>query len=111
VRACTPHPPPLSTVFLCDGTRVAGSNPSTTPPPDRLVEQGNLLFVSLNYRLGPFAFIASSAMEHGGGMLGILDQQAAMMWVQRHIAAFGGDPHRVTLMGESAGAISVCLHL
>jgi len=50
-------------------------------------------------------------MERHGGMLGILDQQAAMRWVRDHIRSFGGDPTQVTLMGESAGAISICLHL
>ena len=100
-------------VWLHGGGFIMGSasNPSTSPPPDQLVANGQLLFVSMNYRLGAFASISSSAMGGGGGFFSILDQQLAMRWVAAHIAAFGGDPTRVTLQGESAGAISICLHL
>lgn len=65
----------------------------------------------MNYRLGPFSFLVNSDMEENGGMLGIQDQAAALRWVHEHIHAFGGDSTHVTLMGESAGAISICLHL
>src|SRR4051812_335309 len=68
--------------------------------------------VTLNYRLGPFGFLAHPALaaespHHAAGNYGILDQIAALQWVQRNIARFGGDPSRVTIFGESAGGMSV----
>ncbi|RYG56354.1 hypothetical protein EON66_03105 [archaeon] len=62
-------------------------------------------------RLGLFGFLSDPMLPNQGGMYGILDQSSALRWVQQHIAAFGGDPNRVTLMGESTGAMSICLHL
>lgn len=74
-----------------------------------------LVVVSFNYRLGRLGFFAhpslTAAKEGPVGNYGLLDQVAAMRWVQRNIAAFGGDPNRVTIMGESAGGISVMHHL
>ncbi len=71
--------------------------------------------VTLNYRLGALGFLALPALtgEGGGasGNYGLLDQQAALKWVQANIAAFGGDPGSVTIAGESAGGMSVCAHL
>jgi len=75
----------------------------------RLAEKGAVV-VTLNYRLGPFGFLAHPALatETGGsGNYGLLDQIAALEWVRRNIARFGGDPSRVTVFGESAGAMSV----
>jgi len=66
------------------------------------------VIVSTNYRLGIFGFLADSALGRNSGDYGLLDQQAAMRWVQQNIAAFGGDPHHVTIFGESGGASSVC---
>jgi para-nitrobenzyl esterase len=71
-----------------------------------------VVFVSFNYRLGRFGFFAHPALtsESTSGMLGnygYMDQIAALRWVQRNIAAFGGDPRKVTLFGESAGGGSV----
>jgi len=68
--------------------------------------------VTLNYRLGAFGFMAHPALaadspEHSSGNYGLLDQIAALQWVQRNIARFGGDPSRVTVFGESAGAMSI----
>jgi para-nitrobenzyl esterase len=69
--------------------------------------------VTINYRLGAFGFMAhpdlSKESEHGSsGNYGVLDQIAALKWVQRNIASFGGDPDNVTIFGESAGSWSVC---
>ncbi|MFC0438878.1 carboxylesterase/lipase family protein [Kutzneria buriramensis] len=71
--------------------------------------------VTINYRLGAFGFLAHPGLTAEGagqsGDYGLLDQQAALRWVQRNIAAFGGDPRQVTIGGESAGGWSVCAHL
>jgi para-nitrobenzyl esterase len=79
---------------------------------DRLATRGRLVVVSFNYRLGVFGWMPQPALpraDNGGWALE--DQRAALRWVQRNIAAFGGDPRRVTLAGESAGAFAVCAHL
>ncbi|HEY3507168.1 MAG TPA: carboxylesterase family protein [Actinocatenispora sp.] len=68
--------------------------------------------VSMNYRLGVLGFLTDDALDagsaYGSGSLGIEDQQAALRWVRRNIAGFGGDPHNVTIMGQSGGGYSVC---
>lgn len=74
-----------------------------------------LVFVSINYRVGPFGFFAHPELtkESGraaSGNYGLMDQIAALKWVQENIAAFGGDPNNVTIAGQSAGSMSVnCL--
>jgi para-nitrobenzyl esterase len=69
----------------------------------------------LNYRLGALGFLAHPALASrpGGpaGNYGLMDQQAALRWVRHNIAGFGGDPHNVTIAGESAGGLSVLAHL
>jgi para-nitrobenzyl esterase len=80
----------------------------------RLAQQGNVIVVTINYRLNVFGFLASSALSKANqvsGNYGFEDQQAALQWVQRNIASFGGDPGKVTIAGESAGAHSVADHL
>ena len=70
-----------------------------------------IVFVSFNYRLGRFGYFAhpglTAAAEGPLGNFGLMDQHAALRWVHRNIAAFGGDPARVTIVGESAGGASV----
>ncbi|CAO3457514.1 hypothetical protein [Azospirillum argentinense] len=73
-----------------------------------LAANRNVVLVTLNYRLGVLGFLAGEGLN---GNYGFLDQQAALAWVHRNIRAFGGDPGKVTLFGESAGAMSVGLHL
>jgi len=73
----------------------------------RLAARGDVVVVSVEYRLGAFGF---SYFENipGSGNAGLLDQVMALRWVQDHIKAFGGDPNNVTIFGESAGSYSVC---
>jgi para-nitrobenzyl esterase len=66
--------------------------------PDDLVTRGDVVAVTVNYRLGPFGFLA---VGPDAGNLGLADQQAALRWVRDDIAAFGGDPRNVTIMGQS----------
>jgi para-nitrobenzyl esterase len=82
----------------------------------QLASSGNVIVVSFNYRLGIFGFLAHPALNQGlarnlSGNFGLEDQQAAMQWVKRNAAAFGGDRGNVTIFGESAGGTSVCAHL
>lgn len=78
-----------------------------------LVARGDIIVVSINYRLGTLGFLAHPALGPAGdvGNYGMLDQQAALRWVHDNISAFGGDPEQVTIAGESAGGMSVCNHL
>jgi para-nitrobenzyl esterase len=79
----------------------------------RLVDRGDIVVVTINYRLGALGFLAHPALGPAGdvGNYGLADQQAAFRWVRDNIAGFGGDPGKVTIAGESAGGMSVCDHL
>ena len=84
---------------------------------ERFAQERNAIVVAPNYRLGPFGFLAHSALTledpayRSSGNYGLLDQRAALVWVRDHIAAFGGDPRNVTIVGASAGSQSVNFHL
>ena len=81
--------------------------------PAGLVRDG-VVVVTINYRLGALGFLAHPALEDrdgASGNYGLMDQQAALRWVHRDIGAFGGDPRKVTIFGESAGGLSVLSHL
>jgi para-nitrobenzyl esterase len=80
---------------------------------DQLAREGAII-VTFGYRVGPFGFLAhpgltAESAHHSSGNYGLLDQIAALKWVRRNIAAFGGDPARVTIAGQSAGATSVSI--
>ena len=71
-----------------------------------------IIGISINYRLNAFGFLSSKEVSKTGhSNFGLRDQRLALHWIQENIAAFGGDPKKVTIFGESAGAISVGLHL
>ncbi|RRS01236.1 carboxylesterase/lipase family protein [Glycomyces terrestris] len=78
--------------------------------PRRLAVEGGVAVVTLNYRLGVFGYFGHPGLD-GSGSYGLLDQQAALRWVEAHIGAFGGDPGNVTVFGQSAGGQSICAHL
>jgi para-nitrobenzyl esterase len=98
-------------VWIYGGGFVNGGSSPAVYDGTQFAKRG-LVFVSFNYRVGRFGFFAHPALtrESKDGILGnygYMDQIAAMKWVQRNIAAFGGDPHQVTVFGESAGGGSV----
>ncbi len=98
-------------VFIHGGAFIEGSARNTGYDGATLAHRGDLVVVSLQYRLGPFGFLELSEFAGreylGSGNNGIRDQIAALRWVQKNIARFGGDPHNVTIFGESVGATSV----
>jgi para-nitrobenzyl esterase len=97
-------------VWIYGGAFVGGS--TSLYSLTRLATQGDVVVVSMNYRLGVFGFMSHPAFDRSSdGDYGLADQREALRWVKRNIAAFGGDPQRVTIAGESAGAASVCMQM
>lgn len=108
-KAAKPYP---VMVWIHGGGMTSGHGSEWGPEGGKSVVRKGVIFVSINYRLGIFGFFAhpelsADAPDHAGGNQGFRDQIAALQWVKRNIAAFGGDPHQVTIAGESAGASSV----
>jgi para-nitrobenzyl esterase len=99
--------------WIHGGSNEYGEGSSYDPTP--LVTQGHIIVVTINYRLGALGWLAhpllDGAVANSSGNYGLMDQQFAMRWVNQNIAAFGGDPHKVTIAGESAGAFDACSHL
>jgi para-nitrobenzyl esterase len=98
-------------VWIYGGGFVAGATSEPRQEGTNLAKQG-VVVVSMNYRLGIFGFfahpeLAKESGRNSAGNYGLLDQVAALEWVKRNIAAFGGDPGNVTIFGESAGSFSV----
>ena len=98
-------------VWIHGGGFGSGGSSEARHDGETLAHRG-VIVVSMNYRLGIFGFLAlpeltSESANHSSGNYGLLDQAAALAWVQRNIAYFGGDPANVTLFGESAGSRSV----
>lgn len=99
-------------VFIHGGAFTVGSGSWPQYRGSYLARQG-VVVVTLNYRLGPLGFLALPELKEEDprgsyGNYGILDQILALRWVHENIAAFGGDPNRITIFGESAGGMSVC---
>ncbi|ESO82955.1 hypothetical protein LOTGIDRAFT_67060, partial [Lottia gigantea] len=74
----------------------------------RMATESNAIVVTINYRLGVFGFFSGSSTARN---FGLLDQNMALKWVHKYIHYFGGDPEKVTLIGEDSGGSSVCLHI
>lgn len=105
---------PVAIWFFGGGFQFGGATKSNgIPIVMRSMELGEpVIFVVMNYRLNAFGFLASQEVKDAGlGNLGLHDQRAALRWVQEHIESFGGDPSKVTIWGQSAGAMSVSLQL
>ena len=96
-------------VWIHGGAFVLGTGASALYRGARLARRGDVVVVTINYRLGALGFLNHPELRARGvaANLGIRDQIAALEWVRENIAAFGGDPGRVTIFGESAGGMSV----
>ena len=100
-------------VWIYGGGFSFGSTSTPVHNGEHLAHKGVVL-VSMNYRVGPLGFLAHPGLtaespRHTSGNYGLQDQIAGLQWVKKNIAAFGGDPDRVTIFGESAGGISVSM--
>lgn len=102
-------------VFIHGGAFVSGG--STSYDGVKLTEEGDVIVVTLNYRLGALGFLAHPGLDderskhEPSGNDAFRDQQVALSWVRKNIDAFGGDEKNVTVFGESAGGMSACLHM
>lgn len=99
-------------VFFHGGSNRAGYSQRDQLGPS--LSRSGLVVVSANYRLGPLGFLAHPALNAesphaSSGNYGLLDQIQALKWVRENIAAFGGDPGRISVMGQSSGAVDICL--
>jgi para-nitrobenzyl esterase len=98
-------------VWFYGGGFAAGGGDEPRYDGESFAKQG-IVVVNVNYRLGVFGFLAHLELtrespHHASGNYGLLDQAAGLEWVRKNIAAFGGDPRKITIGGESAGSLSV----
>lgn len=98
-------------VYFYGGGFIAGGSSEYRYDGESMARRG-IVAVTVNYRLGIFGFMAHPELtkespHHASGNYGLLDQAAALKWVQKNISAFGGDPKKITIAGESAGSFSV----
>ncbi len=99
-------------VWIHGGALVLGESDDYDPEP--LLATQRVIVVTMNYRLGYLGYLAETGLDaepHLKANYGLMDQQAALGWVKRNIASFGGNPHNVTLFGESAGGLSTLSNL
>ncbi len=98
-------------VWIHGGGNIEGSQ--EWPPLGPVLAKHGVVVVAINYRLGVLGYFSHPALtaespHHSSGNYGLLDQMAALKWVRRNIASFGGDPQRVTVFGASSGSLDVC---
>ena len=93
-------------VWVHGGSYVLGAGDDPHFDPDALVAEERIVFVAVTYRLGIFGFLGDGSPERPAN-LGLLDIMAALEWVQENVGAFGGDPDRITMMGQSAGGDAI----
>jgi para-nitrobenzyl esterase len=97
--------------FIHGGGNSQGTGSDPLYDGTHLSEKGGVVLVTINYRLGPFGFLAHPLLSaedsehHSSGNYGLLDQIFALQWVKRNISNFGGDPNNITVFGESAGGL------
>jgi para-nitrobenzyl esterase len=108
-RSATAKLPVL--VYFYGGGFLAGDGSEARYNGESMAQKG-IVAITINYRLGIFGFFAHPELSaetsyHGSGNYGLMDQSAALVWVKKNIAAFGGNPDQITIAGESAGSISV----
>ena len=96
-------------VWIHGGAYSSGAGSLPWYSGETFAANGDMVAVSINYRLGALGFLYMPGIS--GGNLGLLDQQPALRWVRDNIAAFGGDPANVTVVGQSAGAGSIAAHM
>ncbi|MBS1107986.1 MAG: para-nitrobenzyl esterase, partial [Deltaproteobacteria bacterium] len=94
-------------VWIHGGAFVIGSGAQSIYDGRKLARRGDVVVVTINYRLGALGFLDLGQPELAAPNAGLLDQIAALEWVRDHIEAFGGDAGNVTIFGESAGGMSV----
>ncbi|GAA3987663.1 carboxylesterase/lipase family protein [Mucilaginibacter dorajii] len=102
-------------VYFYGGGLAAGDGSEPRYDGESLAKKG-IVVLTVNYRLGVFGFfshpeLTKESPNHSSGNYGYLDQNAALLWVQKNVAKFGGDPKHVTIAGESAGSISVSVQM
>jgi para-nitrobenzyl esterase len=99
-------------IWIHGGALIQGAGASYDPT--EMVQRGDIIVVTINYRLGALGWLADAALadaQGNAGNYGLMDQQLAMEWVRDNIRAFGGDPKRATISGESAGGLSTLSNL
>lgn len=97
-------------IFIHPGAFMTGSSNLPAHDGSRLASRGDVIVVTMNYRLGSFGFLMAN-IEEANGNMGMYDQIMAIKWVKDNIKYFGGDPDNIVLMGSSAGAISIAAHM
>ena len=98
----------MPVLIIFEGTDFSKSN--RTPLPGQALAKDGVVIVTVNYRVNVFGFLCLGIPEARGN-LGLLDQYFSIVWVRENIHAFGGDPEKITLFGNLAGAVSVSLHM
>lgn len=113
VNVWTPHPRPRNSpvlVWIYGGGFATGTSTLRIYDPRIIVAETNLIYVSLQYRVSLFGFFYMGHPDAPGNQ-GLMDQNLALRWIHNNIQYFGGDNSKITIFGESAGSVSVSLHL